>query len=228
MPGGRCVPVNDRGFTLVEVLVAALIGFLVLSATLGLLESTTRLTGGVMSKTDAMQRGRLAMDVLTRQLRSQVCAGWLPAIVDGRADRVTFHADFGDGSTPPDRRVVALEAGGITERVHRGAIANGTYTFAATPERTATVLENAVPAAEPPVPFLRYYAFDTAAAEPAPVIPLNVPLSPADRARVARIEIAFAARPTGARDNRNAIELRDQVTVRHADPDHSDANPTCA
>ena len=82
---------------------AAVIGFVVLSATLGLLESSLRLNHGVMAKTDAMQRGRLAMDDVTQQLRSQVCldgttlADDIPvsAIVAGsNASSVTFYADF--------------------------------------------------------------------------------------------------------------------------------------
>lgn len=218
---------SERGFTVVEVLVASLIGFIVLSAALGLLESSTRLTGGVMAKTDAMQRGRLAMDVVTRQLRSQVCAGAQPAIADGRADRVTFHVDFSDGSTPPQRRVLALQAGGITEAVHPAVQTEPVppYTFRSTPQRVTTVLENATPAAHP---FLRYYAFDTAAGDATPSVALPVPLSAADRARVARIEIAFSARPTGARDGRDAIAFRDQVMVRHADADQTDPDPLCA
>lgn len=213
------MPVRDDGFTIVEVLVASLIGFVVLAAVLGLLESTVRLGGGVMAKTDAMQRGRLAMDVVTRQLRSQVCAGSEPAIADGRADRVTFTADFSDGTEPPDRRVLALAGGEITETVEPGA---------GGPARVRQVLENAVPATEPPAPFLRYYAYDPGAAEPAPSLALATPLSAADRARVARIEIAFTVRPTGARDDRHAIRFRDQVMVRHTDPNASDPEPACA
>ena len=55
----------EDGMTLMEMLVAVTISFVVLAATMGLLSSTLRLTGGLMSKTDAMQRGRLAMDRVT-------------------------------------------------------------------------------------------------------------------------------------------------------------------
>jgi len=70
---------QEEGFTVMEVLIATLVGFVVLAAAMGLLESTVRLNTGVMGKTDAMQRGRLAMDKITQQLRSQVCLDLAPA-----------------------------------------------------------------------------------------------------------------------------------------------------
>ena len=219
---------RQDGFTLPEVLIASLVGFIVLSATLGLLESTVRLGGGTMSKTDAMQRGRLAMDVITRQLRSQVCAvAGEPAIVEGHDDRVTFYADFGDGRTAPDRRALVLDP---TQKTLVASVYGGNgqppgpYTFSANPTRTEHVLENAVPVSG--TPFLRYFAFTTGA-NPEPSEQLATPLSENDRTRVARIEIAYSARPTGARDGRHSIALRDQVMVRHADVNANDPDPLC-
>lgn len=219
---------RQDGFTLPEVLIASLVGFIVLSATFGLLESTVRLGGGTMSKTDAMQRGRLAMDVITRQLRSQVCAvPGEPAIVEGHDDRVTFYADFGDGGTAPDRRALVLDP---TEKTLLSSVYAGNgqppgpYTFPADPTRVEHVLENAVPLSG--TPFLRYYAFTTGS-DPTPSERLDTPLSPADRVRVARIEIAYSARPTGAPDGRHSIALHDQVLVRHADVNANDPDPWC-
>ena len=101
--------------TLMEVLMAHRRLRSCCSATLGLLDSTVRLNTGVMAKTDAMQRGRLAMDVITQQLRSQVCLENLagPAIVPGatNATRSTFYSDFseGDGTVPPTKRTLTFD-----------------------------------------------------------------------------------------------------------------------
>ena len=51
---------DERGITLMEVLSAATVGFVVLAGVFGLLESSVRLNTGVLAKTDAMQRGRIA------------------------------------------------------------------------------------------------------------------------------------------------------------------------
>lgn len=207
------------GFTLPEVLIASLVGFIVLAATMGLLESTLRLSSGVMAKTDAMQRGRLAMDRITQQLRSQVCRDFsTPAIVEGRADSVTFYADFDAELGVPDRRVLSMHpvTGNITETV---------YAEDGTEGRANLVLENA--AVQPGRPFLRYYAYAASGTprEASQVLP--VPLSAANRARVARVAVAFVSRPTGARDSRDGVHLNDQVMVRHADPNLSVPDPTC-
>ena len=90
----------EDGFTVMELITAMAVGFVLLAATLGLLESSVRLNTGVISKTDAMQRGRLAMDTVTQQLRSQVCLDWDNSAVRADADdeSVTFFADYGEGA----------------------------------------------------------------------------------------------------------------------------------
>ena len=82
----------EDGMTLTEVLIAATTSFVLLAAVLGLLDNTVKLSSGAMQKTDAMQRGRLAMDRVTQPLRSQVCLDLTtPAILPGAtADSVTF------------------------------------------------------------------------------------------------------------------------------------------
>jgi prepilin-type N-terminal cleavage/methylation domain-containing protein len=221
---------RDHGFTLPEVLVASLVGFIVLAATLGLLESTLRLSGGVMSKTDAMQRGRLAVDRITQQLRSQVCRDFnTPAVVAGDTHSITFYADFSDGTKPPDKRVLAMNAstGNVTESVYKGSgPMGGPYSFPATPTRVNMVLENA--ALQSGVPFLRYYAYPATGTSRKPDAALPASLGAAHLARVARIDVALISRPTGARDNKNGIDLNDQVIVRHADPNLSVPDPSCA
>jgi hypothetical protein len=229
----------EDGMTLPEVLIAATIGFVVLAATMGLLESTLRLTGGVMAKTDAMQRGRLAMDRLTQELRSQVCLNLTtPAILGGKvstADSVTFYSDFGKGNlnVPPKKRTITFDAaaGTISESIVDGAgPAGGPYTYTGTPSRqgvfegASRVVKNGTP-----VPFLQYFAYEETGNPPVlrTTQVLTPPLDDAPAARVARIEISFNARPTGAKDATNATDVVDQVTVRHADPNLTVPDPMC-
>ncbi len=133
---------SQEGFTLMEMLVAATVGFVILSATLGLLESTLRLDNGVMAKTDAQQRGRLAMDRITQELRSQVCLNLTtPAIlpVKSTADSVTFYSDFGENvKAPPMLRTITFDAasGNIIESDVAGAGPDGgPFTYTATPTK---------------------------------------------------------------------------------------------
>jgi hypothetical protein len=212
----------------------------VIAGTLGLLESTLRLSGGVMAKTDAMQRGRLAMDRVTQQLRSQVCLNLTtPAIEAGAtADSVTFYADFKNGDVvgPPEKRTLTFDpaTGNITQSVLQGAGVAPTWTYLTAPARSI-IFENAarqvkiVSGSPTAVPFLSYYAYEETGTPPVlrttQVLP--PPLTAAQAARVARIDIAFAARPTGARDGKDATDIEDQITVRHADPNLTVPDPMC-
>jgi prepilin-type N-terminal cleavage/methylation domain-containing protein len=239
---------ND-GFTLPEVLVAMTVGFIVLAATLGLLESTVRLAFGMVAKTDSMQRGRLAMDNITQQLRSQVCLDLdTPAIVAGdgsqvTANSVTLYVDFSsaDGTRPPIKRKLEFP----TTPFGSGNIHAFTYTttdltpvpgdFTTSPTSAGVVLENVVRQRKPPPnsaqeePFLRYYAFQPVGnpPHPEPTLELTPPLDAAEAARVARIDVKFLARPTGSNDNSKGVNISDQVMVRHADPNLSVPDPAC-
>jgi hypothetical protein len=237
---------REDGFTLPEVLIAATIGFIVIAGTLGLLESTVRLSFGMVAKTDSMQRGRLAMDTITQQLRSQVCLDLdTPAIVPGNgttvtANSVTLYVDFSeaDGTTPPVKRRLDFPTGAS------GDIRAYTYTtndptpeagdFSANPTSASVVLENVVRQKKPnqptvDEPFLRYYAFQQVGnpPHPEPTLELTPPLDAAEAARVARIDVKFLARPTESTDNDKGVNVSDQVMVRHADPNLSVPDPAC-
>lgn len=223
---------EEDGMTLMEVLVAATVGFIVLAATMGLLESTVRLNGGVIAKTDAMQRGRLAMDRITQQLRSEVCLDLdTPAIVLGATDSsVTFYADFSEanGAKLPEKRVLSLTGGKITSQIFR-TTTPGVYS--ATPTGSNFLLENVQVQkddANKDLPFLKYFAYQTVGDHPEATQVLATPLSKAAAARVARIEIRFKSLPTGDKStSTRGLNITDQIVARHADPNLSVPDPAC-
>ena len=62
------------GFTLPELLVTLAIALIVSLATFSLIDIVMSRSGEIGARVDTTQRGRTAMDQITRQLRSQVCA----------------------------------------------------------------------------------------------------------------------------------------------------------
>jgi hypothetical protein len=223
-----------------EMVVAMTVGLVVLSAVFTLLESSVRLNSGVMSKTDAMQRGRQAMDIVTQQLRSQVCLDYShSAVIEGAtADSVTFYDDYSADGKKPIKRKLTFDTTKHEIRSDRYDAAAGapspplesSYPVSAT--STMRVLENIDRMTDPktnlPVPFLQYFAYGTpGAGELQADQVLTPPLSKAAAARVARIEISFLARPTGAKDNSKGVNLTDQIMARHADPNLSVPDPNC-
>jgi type II secretory pathway pseudopilin PulG len=124
---------REDGMTLPELLVTLTIAMVISLATFSLVEVTMRRSGEVSARVDAVQRGRFAMDEMTRQLRSQVCLqnASVATMVKPRsveaatADSVVFYADTRDtsvgavpppgGPTGPERRRISLVDGTIVE-----------------------------------------------------------------------------------------------------------------
>jgi hypothetical protein len=233
---------DEAGMTVMEVLMAATVGLIVLGAMFTLLDSTVRGNTNVMRKTDAMQRGRLAMDVLTQELRSQVCLPNLAgtAVREGAtADTVEFYSDFseGDGTVPPTKRRLAFDpvTGDIRTSIFTTSVLEPRATdFRTTPSQINMRLENAARQRRPDgtdVPFLQYYAYRWIGNPPRPEAtePLVPPLDANEARRVARIDVNFVAQPTGVEDRKKGVDLSDQIMARHSDPNLAKwdpANPT--
>src|SRR5689334_13085373 len=64
---------DERGFTLPELLITLVIAMIVSLATFSLIEVVMRKAGETQARVAAAQRGRMAMDTMVRQMRSQVC-----------------------------------------------------------------------------------------------------------------------------------------------------------
>jgi prepilin-type N-terminal cleavage/methylation domain-containing protein len=218
---------DEAGFTVVELLVVMFVLSVVVAATLLMIQVVVRQGNGVAQRTDAMQRGRLALDTITRQVRSQVCLNAATgSMVAASSASLTFYADLGDGSAPPTRRTLTYDpaTSRITQSVIQGTgPANGPYLFTAPPTSTV-LLEDVV--ADGGAPVFDYYAYPSNGG-PNPSQRLVPPLSATDLSRTARIRIRFAVRPSGARDDRFATSLQDELFMRTANPNAARPDPTC-
>jgi hypothetical protein len=235
---------QEAGMTLMELMTAISIGMVVLLGMFALLDGSVRMNTNVMSKTDAMQRGRIALDVLTQELRSQVCLPNLaaPAVVPDvtTANTVVFYSDFseGDGTVAPTKRRLSYDpaTGNITTAVYRvnGAIVEPRPgDFPGAPSETLLRLESAglqVDSDDRPVPFLRYYAYEwveVAGGTPRPeaTLELTPPIDANEARRVARIDVSVVANPLGGDDRTKGVDLTDQIMVRHSDPNLAKWDP---
>ena len=220
---------DERGFTLTETLAGMAVALVVLLAAFALLDSTIQLTSRTQGRVEAVARGRQAMDVITRQLRSQVCvSASQPSMISADGRSVTFWGDLGTGTAAPQRRVLTYSptgGGSITEQVFA--------TAAATPTSTTTLLTDVTPSPDVPAaggstPIFRYYAYDSQT-PPRPEQQLSAPVSAALIPTTARVTIDFAVRPTGASaaSSRDAI-FADEVFFRSTDPNVANPTPQCS
>jgi prepilin-type N-terminal cleavage/methylation domain-containing protein len=221
---------DQSGFTLTELLVAMTVGLIVLLAAFLLLDRAHGASNEIADRQDAVQRGRQAMEYLTRQIRSQVCLGnATEPITYGSPDRVTFYADLSDGSKNVERRTIEYNptTKRIMEYVYPGV---GTYpnlTFSATPAETRMLLTKVERVTTPATSFLRYFAYD-AAGGPGALRELATPLSAADAPLVVMVKIAYVAMPERARPrDRDSTTFFNDVYVRLANPTVPTQGPRC-
>ena len=221
---------DQSGFALAELVVAMTVGLIVLMAAFLLLDRAHSVSNEISDRQDAVQRGRQAMETLTRQIRSQVCLGnTIEPITYGSADQVTFYADLTDGSKNVERRNIVFDPDTktITEEVFPGVGVYPDLTFGSTPTESRVILSRAERVLGPPTPFLRYYAYDPSGA-PGALRELNTPLSADDAPLVVMVKIAFVAMPEGAKPrDRDATTFYNDVYVRLANPTVPTQGPRC-
>ncbi len=226
---------GERGFTLIELLVAMSIGMIVLLGAFMLLDRSFSASGQVADREDALQQGRQTMELMTRQLRSQVCLGKNNTpLVSGSDNSVTFYADLTTDPQNTKLRTLALNTGtGVLTQTVVSA-ASGTYpnlVFSGGATQTATlqtkvkqILDGAPPTARP---VFKYYGYKAGL----PVGDLELlpaPLSATNLGRVAAIKVSFksfAQRPLS--DQGDSTELEDDVYVRLSDPTETQDGPVC-
>lgn len=223
---------DEAGFTLVEMLVSCVLSVIVLGAVMGLVLTAQRSTTRTTQRTDAAQRGRLAMEQIVQGLRSQVCLqpdadSQASTITAGSKTSVTFYAGMAvpDPATglpqpfKPQRVTYALTtlADGtqaITQTSVAGAYnaLSGLWQFTAAPSARRVV--DGVTAPSDGTVF-RYFAYN-ADGTLDEAHPLD-PLTDDDLPHVAQIEVSFVAKPTGKdalADPRVQAAFDDRVTLR--------------
>jgi prepilin-type N-terminal cleavage/methylation domain-containing protein len=221
---------RQDGFTLVELLVVMMIGGIVLTGVASLMQVVMRQTSGIVGRTDASQRGRLVLDRMTRELRSQVCLDLghpsaRPALESAGVNSVTFFTDTSDGSLAPIRRTLAYDATNLqileTEYPPTTAAGFAPTAFSTTP-RTKVLLKNVIAPATGLFSFKKYTGagkYDTDTED------VGIPVAAADLAAIARITITMDVRPANARNNNVLTRLEDSVLVRNLSANYSPSNP---
>ena len=212
----------ERGFTLMELMVACAVGMVVILAASNLLDSSGRASGSVLDRVDSTQRGRAAMEQVTQRLRSQVCPvdGATPVLY-GDTNQVTFYADLStraDGLFQPEVRRIRFNASErrLYEDVWEYQTTPPTATSAGSPTLPsyAATLQTVAPTTAPTStrvilndvrqirnssgviqPVFKYFAYNTAT-PPLANRELAAPLTIGDRDLVVRVEVRFDSQPT--------------------------------
>jgi prepilin-type N-terminal cleavage/methylation domain-containing protein len=246
---------QEDGMSLPELLTALVIASIVSLAAFGLVETVMNRYGETAARVDTAQRSRLAMDQITRELRSQVCVTRSDttlmttprSLYAATPTSVTFFADLGDESyktgttTMPvaTLRTLTLTGAKLTETTVQGindATTVGAVTFtypgvAKTPYTVTRELLNNISLLREngaTVPLFTYWVYNTAT-PPAlvPVVPGPGGLTQAELQSVAKIGISFKVNATKVTITRGATAMKNDVFIRTADPNSQHPLPTC-
>jgi prepilin-type N-terminal cleavage/methylation domain-containing protein len=229
---------DQSGFTLPELITAMGIGLIVLLAAFMLLDRAVSGSTRLADRQEAVQRGRLTMELITRQLRSQVCLAETQPILAGDDNSVTFYANLSSNpNTAQKRRLryVAAEKR-IYEDIYNGSGTFPSLTFPASPSQSGELLKPVTQTTEKvgstfvTRPIFRYYKYVSNTTTGALQL-LSTPLSAADAPDVVMINVAFATLPRRlverTTDIIDATTFNADVYVRLADPMKPTEGPQC-
>jgi type II secretory pathway pseudopilin PulG len=219
---------DEAGFTLVELLVSIVAGLTVLFAILLLLDSSTRLSATTADRVETATRARLAMDLVTRQVRSQLCLGTdLPALTAATPTSMTFYGSLAPEASPliVQRRTLTYDATTkkLYETVWTGAGVRPNVTFLTAPQ-VNIIAEGIVP--DGTTPIFQYYRFQVPAGggTAVPALITTTPLGSDDLARTVQVGFSFVG---VGRNAKTRVAMANQVYVRTSNPTNPDNSPLC-
>jgi Tfp pilus assembly protein PilW len=230
---------DSRGFTLTEVVVAIGVGMIVLLAAFTVTDRAFHTSKRISDREDALQRGRVALELMTRELHSMTCAGQTAPVSAAKDDEVQFYAYMGDpttGSTLPDLHKLTYSTsnnGTITESVYDVTSTTTTPpTVTATPLSTRRLLTNIgqITTTSGTLPIFSYYSFDANATQGTGAFTQlstnsGSGLTSTDLPKVVKVAINFKSKPTGNVVNAPTTDFQDDVFWRAVDPESPNAQP---
>lgn len=231
----RTLGPDQSGLTLTELLAAISIGLVLLFAAFTLLDRANAASQEIIDRQDAVQRGRQAMELIVRQLRSQVCLGdEEEPITWATGNQVTFYADLSDGSKNIQRRTIYYDAAekNLVELIYPGDGEYPLLTFSATPSEQRVLASRVAPIMDGGAPrdFFRYYAFKLGGA-PGELEQLRNggnDLTADQKASTVLVKVGFVVLPDRKRPrDRDALTMESDIYVRIADPSRPAEGPAC-
>jgi len=214
---------GEEGFTLVELLVAMIVGLVVIFAAFSVMDGSWRLNAKTTDHIETTDRGRLAMDRITQQLGSRICLqSETPAqgaFVTATDNVVEFYASVTNEAAP---RLV-VERRRLSYRPATNDILLEAWTGTAPPPTpppvptvlpvptnanvTRTIASGVRPAGATPI--FRYYV--ATGTPPRPTLLLAPPITLANANNVLLVKVNFAVfghKPTITTELQNDSQTR--------------------
>lgn len=221
---------DERGYTLVELMIASVAGIIVTAALGAIVISTVKFSSNYTDRVDANQEGAVAMEKITQALNSSCVASQVPPVVStgstgaytSNDTQMYFYSSLSDGPViAPNLDEVALTNGQLVMNTYApnpgGSAPSATntnpWTFGSTgptftllPDATQTVNSGTT------VPVFQYYGYSGASIASTP---FTTPLSTTNAALTAEVVISFHALPSDNNTTTNrGADLTNSVVLR--------------
>lgn len=223
---------DERGLTLIELLVATAAGVVVMFGISLALIVTLRETSRVTSHVHANQRARLAMTKIIDQLHSACVAPKIsPIQEDSTGTLLSFWHQTGSAVAPtPVLSRISLVGTTLSQADY--AATGGTapaWKFSTTPSSTTQLMTN-VSAISAGVPLFRYYGYSSGQVSATP-FPTTTTLGKTNALSTAKVTVAFKAAPltTPIVDANAPTEIQNSALLRLTPPAYatSSSNTPC-
>ncbi len=216
---------DERGTTLVELMVGLAAGLTVLAGLTTLILVTMNTTNRVSARVHATQDARIALTRVIDQLHSACIAPKVPPIREGSSStELRFvHATGSAVSPTPILTTITYASGTLTQRDYlwKEGVAPA-WVFNTTPSRTAVIASKIAPNGSKPV--FSYYGYASGAVS---TTPLAVPLSALDASNAIQVTAAFMAEPrSGKPEPAAAARIQGSASLRLTASSYNPAAPS--
>lgn len=224
----------EHGFTLVEMLVTMVTGMVVILATLSVLDISISQSSRITERTDADQRGRLAMEKILLELHSSCIADpFTPVQPESTATSLRFISQTGANAsfTTVTKHEIELNTatGKLTDASYVSSPVEGTtMTFPSTPTRTETVLTGVSSSKQEgkTVPVFSYYKY---AGGNLSNTEEEVPLIKTDAEATAEVTVSFTVAPSSERTTADrTVDFTNTAVLRYDPASAGGSNTPCA
>jgi type II secretory pathway pseudopilin PulG len=220
---------DERGVSLIEVLVSLSIGMVVLFAVLGLMTTMVRSSAESRGRTQAVREGRTTIDRVGQELRLASCPDWGNAILSGTDNSVSYYVTrpLANFRVDPvvERHTLTFDPSAGTLRL-----------TVQTPTNTTTIppVWNSAPARQSVIgsrvarvgttPFFQYLGYNAPTA-PA-TSPIAAPVAAENLSKVGQVLVTFTALPDFGNTARGST-FESTIVLRTDDPTDQDNTPQC-
>jgi prepilin-type N-terminal cleavage/methylation domain-containing protein len=205
---------DDDGFSLIELLTSMVIGGIILTALMTVVQRAVSSTVQTSDRVEALQHGRSTMDRMTTLLNSQTCllksdGTGVPPIIVGDVNQIVFYASLGAVDTQPS--IYRLTYNPTNRRITQDRYApvttgtDPTYpSYPASPAQTTVIGTNVLPETSG-APIFQYWEFVTDEGPTLGMIdptPLTPALDATEQSATVRVTVGFVAQPDHTSSNK--------------------------